>query len=82
MRIVTLGLGALAMVAATASVARDRKAELNADPDKIICKSEQNTGSRLAQTKRCMSARDWAAEKATNQQDIERIQANRYKTGN
>lgn len=82
MRIVTLGLGALAMVAATASVARDRKAEAVTDPDKVICKSEQNTGSRLARTKRCMSARDWAAEKATNQQDIERIQANRYKTGN
>ena len=79
MRIVTLGLGALALVTATASVARDRKAEATADPDKIICKSEQNTGSRLARTKRCMSARDWAAEKAINQQDIERVQANRYK---
>lgn len=79
MRIVTLGLGTLAIVAATASVARDRKAVAVTDPDKIICKSQQDTGSRLARTKRCMSARDWAAEKAINQQDIERVQANRYK---
>lgn len=79
MRIVTLGLGTLAMVAATASVARERKAVAVTDPDKIICKTQQDTGSRLARTKRCMSARDWAAEKAINQQDIERVQANRYK---
>ena len=81
MRIVTLGLGALAMVMATASIARDRKAEAVTNPDKIICKTQQDTGSRLARTKRCMSARDWAAEKAINQQDIERVQANRYKNG-
>ncbi len=78
----SLGIGALAMVLATAAVARERKAEAVTDPDKIICRAEQNTGSRLARAKRCMTARDWAAEKATNQQDIERIQANRFKTGN
>ncbi|KQN89829.1 hypothetical protein ASE95_16800 [Sphingomonas sp. Leaf231] len=67
------------MVLATAAVARDRKAAANTDPDKVVCRSEQNTGSRLARTKRCMSAREWDAEKAANKQDIERIQANRYK---
>lgn len=79
MRCVSLGLGAVAMVLATGAVARDRKAGAAVDPDKIICRSEESTGSRLAKTKRCMSARDWAAEKAANQQDIERVQANRYK---
>lgn len=79
MRYFGLGLAAVAMLLATGAVARERKPGAATDPDKIICRSEENTGSRLAKTKRCMSARDWAAEKAVNQQDIERVQANRYK---
>ncbi len=79
MRVFSLGLAMLAVMMTSAAVARERKATAAVDPDKIICRSEDNTGSRLAKTKRCMSARDWAAEKAANQQDIERVQANRYK---
>lgn len=79
MRYVSLGLGAVAIMLATGAAARDRKVDANPDPDKIICRSEQSIGSRLAKTKRCMTAREWAAEKATNKQDIERIQANRHK---
>lgn len=79
MRYVGLAVAAVAMVLASGAMARERKSAAVTDPDKIICRSEENTGSRLAKTKRCMSARDWAAEKAINQQDIERVQANRYK---
>ncbi|WP_341208949.1 hypothetical protein [uncultured Sphingomonas sp.] len=79
MRYVGVGLAAVAMMSAAGAVARDQKLAVANDPDKIICRSEESTGSRLAKTKRCMSARDWAAEKAINQQDIERVQANRYK---
>ncbi|MEH3121820.1 MAG: hypothetical protein PGN16_07540 [Sphingomonas phyllosphaerae] len=79
MRYVGVGLAAVAMMSASGALARDHKPAAANDPDKIICRSEESTGSRLAKTKRCMSARDWAAEKAINQQDIERVQANRYK---
>jgi hypothetical protein len=82
MRYIGFGLAAVAMMAASGAVAREQKPAAASDPNKIICRSEESTGSRLAKTKRCMSARDWAAEKAINQQDIERVQANRYKTGN
>ena len=29
------------------------------DPDRIICKSEQETGTRLGASKTCMKAREW-----------------------
>lgn len=78
MRYVNLGLAVIGMMLSTGAVARERKADANMGPNKIVCRSEQNTGSRLATTKRCMSAREWAEEKAVNKQDIERVQAMRW----
>lgn len=32
------------------------------DPDAIVCKTETNTGSRIATTKRCQSHRQWTEQ--------------------
>lgn len=32
------------------------------DPDVVVCKTETNTGSRIASTKRCQTRRQWAEQ--------------------
>lgn len=48
--------------------------------DKVICKTERTVGSRLNTTKRCLTRRQWEAERAANRQDIERVQSARWKS--
>lgn len=59
--------------------ARKTEAVDKNDPNRVVCRSESNTGSRLAQTKRCMTVQQWEQDKLQNQRDIERIQQNRFK---
>lgn len=46
---------------------------------KLVCESMATTGSRLGTKKVCHTASEWAEIKAAERQDIERLQANRYK---
>jgi hypothetical protein len=51
---------ATALLAASASgLAASRKAKPGEDPERIVCKSKANIGSRLARTRECHSAREW-----------------------
>lgn len=73
----------LALCAIPSAMAEPRKPVSDkSDPERIICRSETSTGSRLNQTKQCMKAREWAEQKQVNQQEVERIQANRWKSDN
>ena len=49
------------------------------DPNRIICRSEESTGSRLGSTKRCLTAFEWLQIKQQNQRDLEKIQQGRFK---
>lgn len=49
------------------------------DPNKIVCKADTSTGSRLAQTKQCMTNAQWDEQKQLNRNEVEKIQSNRYK---
>lgn len=70
-----LGVALLLPVAAAGRVADKSKTS----PNKVVCRSEDSTGSRLSQVKRCMTLAQWAQEKQSSRQEIERIQNNRYK---
>ena len=49
------------------------------DPDRMICKSEEQTGSRLAKKKVCMTAAEWKESRRQQRMEIDRAQANNYK---
>jgi len=66
--------------AALAQVSASAKPQAKTrDATRIICRSEESTGSRLSSVKRCMSAADWEAEKQMNREAVERSQLNRAK---
>lgn len=66
------------LVLASAAHAADKRGPLK-DPNKIICRSDNSTGSRLSQTKQCLTAAQWEEQRQANRNDVEKIQTNRYK---
>lgn len=49
------------------------------DPNKLVCRTVEITGSRLGKKRICHTAEEWAEQRALDRQQIERQQANRYK---
>jgi len=41
------------------------------DPNKLICKTERQIGSRLASKRTCMTAAEWQAQQERNQRDLQ-----------
>lgn len=48
--------------------------KVTGDPDQVICRRQDVTGSRLASTKACQTRRDWAARKREERDVLEKIQ--------
>ena len=51
------------------------------DPNRVICRTEQQIGSRLAKIKRCHTAAEWAQIKRENRQVIDKVQAHKPSQG-
>ena len=49
------------------------------DPNRMICKAEEQLGSRLRAKKQCMTAAQWRQAQAASRLEIDRNQARRYK---
>lgn len=47
------------------------------DPNEIICQKEEDTGSRLSSHRICKTRAEWAADRLTQRQEIERVQVQR-----
>ncbi len=47
------------------------------DPNRMICRTQKVTGSRLKQGKLCMTAQEWAAAKQDSRQTLEGAQQRR-----
>ena len=77
----TMLIGAL-MLAATPGFAADRKAAGQADPNRMICRSEPVTGSRLATKRRCLTAAQWNELERRQNDDARYLQSHRQQTGN
>lgn len=70
-----LAAAALASVLTVSATARPTDPQAaKADPNKVICRSEKETGSRLASVKRCMTAQEWANQRFEDRQSIEKRQ--------
>lgn len=61
-----------AVTLASAANAGDRKADK--DPNRIICEKQGVLGSRLATKRVCMTAAEWAAQRASERQLIDKTQ--------
>lgn len=70
---------AVALLVPTAAIAREHVDAAKSDPNRVVCRTVGSTGSRLSQTKQCMTNAQWAENKLADRQAVERIQANRYK---
>lgn len=51
------------------------------DGNRVICRRENVTGSRLGMTRRCMTAAQWESERQNNRGDLERAQSVRPANG-
>ncbi|RYE56135.1 MAG: hypothetical protein EOP18_04820 [Rhizobiaceae bacterium] len=65
--------------AAFADVESGTPAKPAKDPNRMICKSEEQTGSRLNKKKTCMTATQWEEQRRLSRMEIDRSQANNYK---
>ncbi|ONF97243.1 hypothetical protein [Sphingomonas jeddahensis] len=74
--IATLGLFALPTIATAQAGAAPTGKD---GSERVICRTESVTGSRLGARKRCLPASEWAEMARIDRQSIERIQNIRYK---
>lgn len=51
------------------------------DPNRMICRTESSTGSRVSSQKRCLTAQQWADQKLIDRQVVERAQGGGWKNG-
>lgn len=56
----------------------DAAGTVQGDPNRIVCRSAGTTGTRLGKAQTCMTAGEWAQQKAQNRQAIERGQTQRW----
>ena len=47
------------------------------NPNEMICRSVEDTGSRLSRSRICMTRSQWAEQNRTTRQNVERTQNNR-----
>lgn len=50
------------------------------DPGRLICKSQEQTGTRIARKKQCMTAVQWKEQRRLSRMEIDRSQSNRFRS--
>ena len=75
-----MGVSGLAGIAAQTSPSSQVKtaATDGKDPNRMVCRTSEVTGSRLGSRKVCHTALQWEQEEASVRRDVEKIQANRW----
>jgi hypothetical protein len=72
------GLCAAALCAGTAVAGEtSSKSTPRGDPDKVVCRVSQDTGSRLGKIRVCKTNAQWAEMRRQTQETIDHIQNNR-----
>lgn len=72
------GLCAFFMVAGTAAASESAsKSAPKSDPDKVVCRLSNDTGSRLGRVRVCKTNAQWAEMRRQTKESIDRIQNNR-----
>lgn len=47
------------------------------DPNEVVCERQEEIGTRLGSQKICKTRAEWAEERRSNRQDVEKIQTQR-----
>lgn len=76
----TLLLSAAPVLAQTQRA--DRPAAAKSNSGRIICERIEETGSRLASKRICMTAEQWAERRRGDREALESAQAKTYQPGN
>ena len=71
-----LGVAAVALAAGVASASTKSKSG-GGDPNKIVCKTEGPTGSRLGKSRACHTNAEWAELRRQARANVEKIQDSR-----
>lgn len=71
--------GALALPSAGMAI-RSENEDIG-DPNRMICRTEQEIGSRLKKIRRCHTAAEWAEIKRENRRTIDKVQAHKPSQG-
>ena len=56
---------------------QQQTAKKQLDPNEVVCEKQQETGSRLASERVCKTRSQWAEQRRTDRQDIDRAQVQR-----
>ncbi len=77
-RVLAGGLLLISVIGAMSvpALAKDRSdREEFGDPNRVICRTEEDIGSRLARSRRCHTAAEWALIKREERLTVDRVQA-------
>jgi hypothetical protein len=61
--------------------ARNYRQSTTGDPNRRVCRTQVATGSRLAGSKVCKTAREWEEQRVTSKAELDRMQTQRGLTG-
>ncbi|HEY5723157.1 MAG TPA: hypothetical protein VIT45_12620 [Allosphingosinicella sp.] len=70
-----LGVAAVALAAGVASASSTKSK--SGDPNKVVCKTEGPTGSRLGKSRACHTVAEWAELRRQARANVEKIQDSR-----
>ena len=62
---------------AVAQQQQQQTAKKQLDPNEVVCEKQQETGSRLASERVCKTRSQWAEQRRTDRQEIDRAQVQR-----
>ena len=76
---ISLAAVALAPLASAPAFAQDSQQQQQTtkktpDPNEVVCEKQQETGSRLASERVCMTRSQWAEQRRLARQDIDKAQ--------
>jgi hypothetical protein len=72
-----IGVAAVALAAGVASASSTKSKSGGGDPNKVVCKTEGPTGSRLGRTRACHTNAEWAELRRQARANVEKIQDSR-----
>jgi hypothetical protein len=77
------GLCAAALLTGTAVAGQSSsRGQAKADPNKVVCRTAADTGSRLSRSRVCKTNAQWSEERHQTQETIDHIQNSRAASGN
>ena len=75
--LIVLGFAVTVAVPSAIMALRASENEDVGDPNRVICRTEQQIGSRLSKIKRCHTAAEWSEIKRENRRVIDKIQVHK-----